>query len=68
MQRRHVDATVAQHPRLCPEPGRQDLDTDGAGFDGRTPAEGAATPVRLATLPDGGPSGRFSDDEGEVPW
>ena len=42
--------------------------TDFTGFTGRTPAEGAATPVRLATLPDGGPSGGFFDDEGVVPW
>ena len=42
--------------------------TDFTGFHGRSPAEGAATPVRLATLPDGGPSGGFFDDEGEVPW
>ncbi|MEV6521969.1 SDR family oxidoreductase [Longispora sp. NPDC051575] len=39
------------------------------GFHGpRTPEEGAATAVRLATLPDGGPSGAFFDDEGVVPW
>jgi NAD(P)-dependent dehydrogenase (short-subunit alcohol dehydrogenase family) len=42
--------------------------TDFTDFTGRTPAEGAATPVRLATLPDGGPTGAFFDDEGEVPW
>jgi NAD(P)-dependent dehydrogenase (short-subunit alcohol dehydrogenase family) len=42
--------------------------TDFTGFVGRSPAEGAATAVRLATLPDGGPTGTFSDDEGEIPW
>ncbi|MFE9728022.1 SDR family oxidoreductase [Streptomyces sp. NPDC005794] len=43
--------------------------TDLNGFRGvRTPEQGAATPIRLATLPDDGPSGRFFDDEGEVPW
>ena len=42
--------------------------TDFTGFTGRAPAEGAAAALRLATLPDGGPTGTFSDDEGEVPW
>ncbi|RLL67814.1 SDR family oxidoreductase [Streptomyces sp. Z26] len=34
----------------------------------RTPAQGAATAVRLATLPDGGPTGTFHDEDGPVPW
>jgi NAD(P)-dependent dehydrogenase (short-subunit alcohol dehydrogenase family) len=43
--------------------------TDLNGFRGvRTPEQGAAVAIRLATLPDGGPSGGFFDDEGEVPW
>jgi len=43
--------------------------TDLNGFRGvRTPAQGAAVAVRLATLPDGGPSGAFFDDGGELPW
>ncbi|MEU3374713.1 SDR family oxidoreductase [Streptomyces sp. NPDC006711] len=43
--------------------------TDLNGFRGvRTPAQGAAIAIRLASLPDGGPTGRFFDDEGEVPW
>ncbi|MEU1211516.1 SDR family oxidoreductase [Streptomyces sp. NPDC005791] len=43
--------------------------TDLNGFRGAgTPQQGAATPIRLATLPDDGPSGRFFDDAGEVPW
>ncbi|MGW4803390.1 SDR family oxidoreductase [Kitasatospora sp. NPDC004272] len=43
--------------------------TDFTGFHGpRTPAQGAATVIRLATLPDGGPSGAFFDDGGTVPW
>jgi NAD(P)-dependent dehydrogenase (short-subunit alcohol dehydrogenase family) len=43
--------------------------TDFTGFLGpRTPEQGAATAIRLATLPDGGPSGAFFEDEGEVPW
>jgi NAD(P)-dependent dehydrogenase (short-subunit alcohol dehydrogenase family) len=43
--------------------------TDFNGFAGdRTPEQGAATAVRLATLPDDGPRGGFFDDEGVVPW
>ncbi|MCD4533445.1 SDR family oxidoreductase [Nocardioides sp. cx-169] len=43
--------------------------TDFNGFRGhRTPAQGAATPIRLATLPDDGPSGGFFDDDGAIPW
>jgi NAD(P)-dependent dehydrogenase (short-subunit alcohol dehydrogenase family) len=39
------------------------------GFHGhRTPEQGAATAIRLATLPDDGPSGAFFEDEGVVPW
>jgi NAD(P)-dependent dehydrogenase (short-subunit alcohol dehydrogenase family) len=33
-----------------------------------SPAEGARTPVWLAMLPDGGPSGGYFEDEREVPW
>ncbi|MEU8192871.1 SDR family NAD(P)-dependent oxidoreductase [Microbispora amethystogenes] len=43
--------------------------TDLNGFRGvRTPEQGAAIAIRLATLPDDGPSGRFFEDDGEVPW
>ncbi|MGX6607965.1 SDR family oxidoreductase [Micromonosporaceae bacterium Da 78-11] len=43
--------------------------TDLNGFRGtRTPQQGAATAIRLATLPDGGPTGKFFDDDGVVPW
>ncbi|MBB6120539.1 NAD(P)-dependent dehydrogenase (short-subunit alcohol dehydrogenase family) [Nocardiopsis algeriensis] len=43
--------------------------TDFTGFDApRTPEQGAAIAIRLATLPDGGPSGGFFDDGGAVPW
>ncbi|HEX8518311.1 MAG TPA: SDR family oxidoreductase [Pseudonocardia sp.] len=43
--------------------------TDLNGFRGhRTPEQGAATAIRLATLPDDGPTGGFFDDEGVVPW
>lgn len=43
--------------------------TDLNGFRGtRTPEQGAATAIRLATLPDDGPTGGFFDDAGTVPW
>jgi NAD(P)-dependent dehydrogenase (short-subunit alcohol dehydrogenase family) len=43
--------------------------TDFTGFSGtRTPEQGAAIAVRLATLPDDGPRGGFFDDEGAIPW
>jgi len=43
--------------------------TDLNGFSGvRTPEQGAAIAIRLATLPDDGPSGGFFDDAGGVPW
>jgi NAD(P)-dependent dehydrogenase (short-subunit alcohol dehydrogenase family) len=43
--------------------------TDLNGFRGtRTPGQGAAIAIHLATLPDDGPSGGFFDDAGVVPW
>ena len=43
--------------------------TDLNGFRGyRTPEQGAAIAIKLATLPDGGPSGGFFEDDGPVPW
>jgi NAD(P)-dependent dehydrogenase (short-subunit alcohol dehydrogenase family) len=43
--------------------------TDLNGFRGtRTPEQGAAIAIRLATLPDDGPTGGFFDDDGVVPW
>ncbi|MGN8049087.1 SDR family oxidoreductase [Curtobacterium sp. 22159] len=43
--------------------------TDFNGFAGdRTATQGAATAVRLATLPDDGPRGGFFEDAGVVPW
>jgi NAD(P)-dependent dehydrogenase (short-subunit alcohol dehydrogenase family) len=34
----------------------------------RTPKQGAVAAIRLATLPDDGPSGQLLDDDGPVPW
>jgi NAD(P)-dependent dehydrogenase (short-subunit alcohol dehydrogenase family) len=43
--------------------------TDLNAFSGvRTPEQGAAIAIRLATLPDGGPTGAFFEDAGVVPW
>jgi NAD(P)-dependent dehydrogenase (short-subunit alcohol dehydrogenase family) len=42
--------------------------TDFTGGLGRPADEAAATPIRLATLPDDGPTGTFSNDDGPVPW
>ena len=43
--------------------------TDLNGFRGvRTPEQGAVAAIRLATLPDDGPTGGFFDEDGVVPW
>ncbi|MFF3851644.1 SDR family oxidoreductase [Micromonospora sp. NPDC002575] len=43
--------------------------TDLNNFHGvRTPEQGAAIAIRLATLPDDGPTGGFFEDAGVVPW
>jgi NAD(P)-dependent dehydrogenase (short-subunit alcohol dehydrogenase family) len=43
--------------------------TDLNRFQGTsTPAEGAAIAIKLATLPDDGPTGGLFDDAGVVPW
>ena len=43
--------------------------TDLNGFQGlRTPEQGAAIFLELATLPDDGPSGTFRDETGIQPW
>jgi NAD(P)-dependent dehydrogenase (short-subunit alcohol dehydrogenase family) len=43
--------------------------TDLNGHSGyRTAAQGAAIAVRMATLPNDGPSGGFFEDDGPVPW
>jgi NAD(P)-dependent dehydrogenase (short-subunit alcohol dehydrogenase family) len=43
--------------------------TDLNGFRGvRTPEQGAAIAIRLATLRDDGPTGGFFEDAGVVPW
>ncbi|MGY4644946.1 SDR family NAD(P)-dependent oxidoreductase [Cellulomonas sp. URHB0016] len=43
--------------------------TDLNGHRGtRTPEQGAAVFLELATLPDGGPNGTFRNDTGTLPW
>ena len=48
-------------------PGYTATDLNGHQGD-RTPEQGAAIGVRLATLPDDGPNGGFFDDAGMVAW
>ncbi|MEU5692814.1 SDR family oxidoreductase [Actinosynnema sp. NPDC020468] len=67
--------TVQYAKELAPEgilvnaacPGWCATDLNGNAGD-RTPEQGAAIAVELATLPDGGPTGGFFDDGGPVPW
>ncbi|WP_255523351.1 SDR family NAD(P)-dependent oxidoreductase [Blastococcus sp. TML/M2B] len=62
---RELDGTGILVNAACPGYVATDLN----GFRGvRTPQQGAATPIRLATLPDGGPTGGFFEDAGVVPW
>jgi NAD(P)-dependent dehydrogenase (short-subunit alcohol dehydrogenase family) len=43
--------------------------TDLNGFRGhRTPEQGATSAIRLATLPDDGPTGGFFNEDGVLPW
>ena len=49
----------------CPGWVRTDLGGDGAPF---SPAEGADTPVWLATLPDNGPNGGFFQGRKQIEW
>jgi NAD(P)-dependent dehydrogenase (short-subunit alcohol dehydrogenase family) len=43
--------------------------TDLNGFRGvRTPQQGAQIAIKLATLPDDGPTGGYFDDAGPIPW
>lgn len=51
----------ASNPGLCA--------TDLTNHSGeRTAAQGAVAAVRLATLPDDGPTGTFQGDDGPLPW
>jgi NAD(P)-dependent dehydrogenase (short-subunit alcohol dehydrogenase family) len=49
----------------CPGWVRTDLGGDQAPL---TPEQGADTPVWLATLPDGGPTGGFYKERKRIPW
>jgi NAD(P)-dependent dehydrogenase (short-subunit alcohol dehydrogenase family) len=49
------------------DPGHSSTDINGRMGD-RAPSEAAALPVRLALLPDDGPTGAFISNDGEVPW
>jgi NAD(P)-dependent dehydrogenase (short-subunit alcohol dehydrogenase family) len=49
----------------CPGWVRTDMGGDQAPL---TPEQGADTPVWLATLPDGGPTGAFYRERKQIPW
>jgi NAD(P)-dependent dehydrogenase (short-subunit alcohol dehydrogenase family) len=42
--------------------------TDMTGSGDRGPGEGAAIVIDLALLPADGPTGKFFDERGELPW
>jgi NAD(P)-dependent dehydrogenase (short-subunit alcohol dehydrogenase family) len=48
--------------------GEEDLPDYGEGVKPKTTAEGADTPVWLATLPADGPTGEFFSDRKPRPW
>jgi len=50
---------------VCPGWVRTDMGGDQAPL---TPEQGADTPLWLATLPDGGPSGGFFSKRKQIPW
>ncbi len=50
---------------VCPGWVRTDMGGQGAP---RSPEQGADTPIWLATLPSGGPSGGFFRDRRRIPW
>lgn len=65
--------TPAKANSCCPgwvmtDMGHEDLPDYGEGVKPKTPAEGADTPVWLATLPDDGPTGGFFSDRKSRPW
>ena len=49
------------------DPGHCATEINGRMGD-RSPSEAARLPVRLALLPDDGPTGAFISNDGEVPW
>lgn len=65
---RALRATVRRHRLLIDVACPGLVATDFTGFQGRPPHEGAATAIRLATLPDGRPTGSFFNDDGAIPW
>jgi NAD(P)-dependent dehydrogenase (short-subunit alcohol dehydrogenase family) len=62
---RVLEDTSIKINAACPGYCRTDLNHN-TGY--RTPAQGAAIAVQLATLGDDGPTGGFYDDEGVVAW
>ena len=62
---RDLDGTNILVNAVCPGWVRTDM--GGPNAD-RTVEQGAETPVWLAMLPDGGPSGGFFRDKQRIPW
>jgi NAD(P)-dependent dehydrogenase (short-subunit alcohol dehydrogenase family) len=53
---------------ICPGSVKTDLAPGNREQAPDTPEEGSRIVVEMATLPDDGPSGRFVDRDGAVPW
>jgi NAD(P)-dependent dehydrogenase (short-subunit alcohol dehydrogenase family) len=53
---------------ICPGSVQTDLAPGNREQAPDTPEEGSRIVVEMATLPDDGPSGRFVDRDGSVPW
>ena len=62
---RELDGTNILANAVCPGWVRTDMGGQDAD---RSVEQGAETPVWLATLPDGGPSGEFFRDKQRIPW
>ncbi len=73
LRREHATGGVAalELPslQLCNDEPPGFVLTDLNGHHGtRTPEQGAAIAIKLATLPDDGPTGTYSDDTGPIAW
>lgn len=62
---RELDGTNILANAVCPGWVRTDMGGQNAD---RSVEHGSETPVWLATLPDGGPSGEFFRDKQRIPW
>jgi NAD(P)-dependent dehydrogenase (short-subunit alcohol dehydrogenase family) len=62
---KELRATRVKVNAACPGYCATDLNNHSGP---RTAQQGSVTPIRLATLPDDGPTGGLFDDNGPVPW